>query len=239
MSLWATAEANGFATGIWGTYRQWKEKGAQVRKGEKSTPVIFYKEYDVEPSGDDDNGKRHVARASRVFNASQVDGYELPELPHIEPVKRIARADHFLKATRATILHGGERAYYRPSTDEIRIPDEGRFIETASRTRTEGYYSVILHELTHWSGAPTRCDRQLRNRFGDDAYAMEELVAELGAAFLCAELSITAETRLDHAQYIATWLDVLKADNKAIFAAAAKANEAVSYLKKLQTGQEV
>jgi len=180
-----------------------------------------------------------VARASRVFNASQVDGYQLPELPHIEPVERIARAEYFLTATRATILHGGERAYYRPSTDEIRIPDEGRFIETASRTRTEGYYSVILHELTHWSGAPTRCDRQLRNRFGDDAYAMEELVAELGAAFLCAELSITAETRLDHAQYIATWLDVLKADNKAIFAAAAKANEAVSYLKKLQTGQEV
>jgi len=242
VNLWVTAEIHGFSTGIWGTYRQWSEKGAQVRKGEKSSLVIFYKEFrinaDVEPDLDQsngiDDGKRRVARASYVFNADQVEGFEPDPLPHNDPVERINSVDRFVTSTKAEISHGGDRAYYRNSSDHIQIPDESRFIETENGTRTEGYYAVLLHELTHWTSDKRRCDRQLGKRFGDNAYAMEELIAELGAAFLCAELSITSEPRPGHASYIANWLSILKSDNRAIFTASAKANQAVTYLKSLQ-----
>jgi antirestriction protein ArdC len=110
------------------------------------------------------------------------------------------------------------------------MPDEVRFKATETSTATEGYYSTLFHELTHWTGRKDRCKRDLNNRFGDDAYAMEELVAELGAAFLCAELEISAQPREDHAGYIQHWMKVMKADKKAIFTAAARANEATGYL---------
>jgi antirestriction protein ArdC len=130
--------------------------------------------------------------------------------------------------------HGGSRAFYRPSTDSIHLPPREAFIGTATSSPAETYYSTLLHELVHYSGHETRCNRQLGKRFGDDAYAMEELVAELGAAFLCADLQITAEPRADHAQYLSHWLTVLKADNKAIFTAASKASEAATFLAALQ-----
>ena len=239
VNLWVTAEIHGFSTGIWGTYRQWSENGCQVRKGEKSSLVIFYKEFNVEASDDDDDGNgtsaRRVARASRVFNADQVDGFEPDPIPHSDPIERIKSVDRFVTSTHADIKHGGDRAFYRRSSDHIQMPDETRFIDTDHGTRVQGYYAVLLHELTHWTSDKHRCDRQLGKRFGDNAYAMEELIAELGAAFLCAELNITSEPRPDHASYIANWLEVLKSDNKAIFAAAAKANQAVTYLKSLQS----
>ncbi len=122
VSLWVSAEAQGYAAPIWATYRQWAELDCQVRKGEKATLVIFYKEYETEPDADnaDDDGKRRVARASYVFNASQVDGYMLPDAPQpLGPIERILEADRFLTATGANIVHGGERAFYRPSTDTI------------------------------------------------------------------------------------------------------------------------
>jgi antirestriction protein ArdC len=235
VSLWVAAEVRQYATPLWATYKQWSELGAQVRKGEKSSLVIFYKEFetDRDPADEGDDGKRRVARASYVFNAEQVDGYTRPDAPEsLGPVERIAAADNFVSATKARIEHGGESAYYRPSTDHIQMPAEGLFVDTATMSRTEGYYATLVHELAHWSGAKSRLNREMGKRFGDQAYAAEELVAEIGAAFLCAELGITQETRADHAQYLAQWLRLLKSDSKAIFTASARASEAAEYLKR-------
>jgi len=265
VSLWASAEINRFTTGTWATYKQWQSIGAQVRKGERSTVGVFYKKYvpnrksetetagnqngkfddrdekntSRDNSGDGDPGKeprpRWFARAFRVFNADQVDGYDsdehTEEIPEESLVERIERAETFVESTGATIGHGGGRAYYNPSGDYIQMPGVVRFRDTETSTATEGYYATLFHELTHWSGHKGRCDRDLTGRFGDASYAMEELVAELGAAFLCAELGISAQPREDHAGYIAHWLEVMRKDAAAIFTAAAKASEAARYLK--------
>jgi antirestriction protein ArdC len=264
VSLWASAEINRFTTGTWATYKQWQSIGAQVRKGESSTLGVFYKKYvpsqksvagpaekqsgrfenrGDENSGRDDSGDgesgeeprpRWFARAFRVFNADQVDGYEPDEhsekLPEESLVERIERAEAFVETTGATIGHGGGRAYYNPTGDYIQMPGEVRFRDTETSTATEGYYATLFHELTHWSGHKRRCDRDLTGRFGGASYAMEELVAELGAAFLCAELGISAQPREDHAGYIAYWLEVMREDAAAIFTAAAKASEAARCL---------
>ncbi|MGE5512912.1 MAG: ArdC family protein [Bacteroidota bacterium] len=238
VSLWVSAECQGFAAPIWATYRQWAELGAQVRKGEKATLVVFYKEYETEPNPEDDSddGKRRVARASYVFNAAQVDGFALPDAPQpLGPIERILEADRFFASTGARVAHGGERAFYRPSTDTIHMPDEGLFCGTDTMTRSEAYFAVLGHECIHWSGAEHRLNRAFGKRFGDAAYAAEELVAEIGSAFLCAELGITEGTpRPDHAQYLAQWLTLMTSDSRAIFTAAARASEAVAYLKALQ-----
>lgn len=183
VNLWVAAEARGFSSPIWATYKQWGEIGAQVVKGARSELVIFYKEFEVEASpGDaDDDGKRRVARASFVFNAAEVEGFTPPELPTpLEPIERIEVADKFIRATQAVIAHGGDRAYYRPSSDTIQMPDEHLFCGTDTMTRDESYYAVVLHELTHWTGAEKRCARNLEPRFKHDAYAAEELVALSG-----------------------------------------------------------
>lgn len=239
VALWASAINRGYPSGIWATYRQWGEVGAQVRKGEKASTVIFYKEFNVEADEADpqDDGRRRFARASSVFNIAQVDGFALPEMPFLSPIARLEAAEGVIRATGADIRHGGDRAYYRMrgldgSGDFIQMPDEHLFAAADESQRTEDYYSVLLHELTHWTSPDSRCNRDLGKRFGDHAYAMEELVAELGAAFLCAELGISQALRPDHAGYIANWLEVLKADARAIFTAAAKASEAVAFIKK-------
>jgi antirestriction protein ArdC len=232
LTLWAAGDAAGYEAGTWGTYKQWAEAGAQVRKGEKASYIVFYKEITVasEEANEDDSGTRLFARATPVFAAEQVDGYASPALPEppTNPIEPIERAEAFIAATGATIVHGGGRACYVPRTDNIHMPCLDRFRDA------EAYTSTKLHELTHWSGIETRCNRQFGKRFGDDAYAMEELVAELGAAFLCADLGITDATRADHAQYLDNWLRVLKADKKAIFTAASKASQAAAFLAGLQ-----
>ena len=144
----------------------------------------------------------------------------------MEPIEA---AEAFVAATGANIVHGGSRACYVPRTDNIHMPPRDMFFGTATSSAAEAYASTKLHELTHWTSAETRCNRQLGKRFGDDAYAMEELVAELGAAFLCADLGITDTPRADHAQYLDNWLRVLKADKKAIFTAASKASQAPAF----------
>jgi len=237
VSLWVSAELQAFSAPVWATYKQWREMDCQVRKGEQSSLVVFYKEYEAQPDPEtaDDDGKRRVARASYVFNASQVDGYAQPDAPtSLGPVERLEAVDLFIASTQAQIAHGGDRAYYRPSTDQIQMPDEGLFCGTDTMNRAESYYAVLVHELTHWTGAKQRLDRTLGKRFGDQAYAAEELVAEIGSAFLCAELGITQDTRADHAQYLAQWLQLMKSDSRAVFTAAARASEAVAYLKRLQ-----
>jgi antirestriction protein ArdC len=239
LSLWATADDKGYVSGIWGTYRQWAEIGALVRKGEKATFVVIYKELRYASDADGNAGNvetRLLARATPVFAAEQVDGYvsSKQETPPTT-LQPSDRAEAFALATGAAIIHGGNRAYYRPSTDSIHLPESARFIGSPTSTPEESYYATLLHELTHWTSHAKRCNRQLGARFGDHAYAMEELVAELGAAFLCADLGISDAPRADHAQYLSQWLTVLKADKRAIFTAASKASEAVAFLEAIQS----
>jgi antirestriction protein ArdC len=236
--LWASAELHGFTSPVWATYRQWQSIGAQVRRGERASPVVFYKR--TEFQAEDDQGEpttktRLFARSSRVFNADQVDGFQPENLAPVLPdqTERLQQAEAFIAATRADIRYGGDRAFYSPAGDFISIPARERFTGTATSTATEAFYSTVLHELTHWSGAAPRCNRDLTGRFGDNAYAMEELVADLGAAFLCSDLGITSTPRADHAAYLASWLKVLKDDTKAIFTAASKASEAAEFLTRL------
>jgi antirestriction protein ArdC len=237
VTLWVAAESLGYGAPIWATYKQWQQLGIQVRGGEKASLVIFYKQYSAEPNPEDvdDDGTRRVARASYVFNAAQTENYAPAATPEpLGPIERIEAADQFLKNTGARIEVGGDRAYYRPSTDTIHMPDEGLFTGTETMTRSESWYATGLHEGTHWAGAPSRLNREFGKRFGDQQYVAEELVAEIASAILCAEFSITQDTRPDHAQYLAHWLKLLKDDDRAIFTAAAKASEAVTYLKGLQ-----
>lgn len=235
LALWVAALHSGYSRPVWGTYRQWQERGAQVRKGQKASLIVFYKtitvERDADETGEAETGERLFARASYVFNADQVDGFAPPDpLPAAPLFAPLEAADRFAARAGADIREGGTRACYSPTDDIIRMPDRTRFHGTSTMSAGEAYYATLMHELTHWSGAPERCARDLKHRFGSEAYAMEELVAELGAAFLCADLRITPEPRPDHASYIANWLAVLKADKKAIFTAASAAQKAVDFL---------
>lgn len=232
--LWVAAQEGGYSENAWATFKQWSEKGASVRKGEKGTPIIWFKMLeckDADDAGADEDGRRiPCARLSWVFNVSQVDGYQ-PEkgrTPDDNQVSPIAQADALIAASGAKLTHQGGQAYYRPSTDEIVLPPQHLFTGTSTSSATEAYYGVALHELTHWT-AP-RLQRELGKRFGDNAYAAEELVAELGAAFLCAKLGIEAEPRADHAKYLAHWIKILKNDRRAFITAASKASEASDYL---------
>lgn len=230
ITLWAVAEARHYESGTWATYQQWQERGAQVRKGEKSTSVFFWKNLH-EGAGDEQAGEnggeqsraRFVAKAYNVFNAEQVDGYSAPAVAVLSEAERIARAEAFFAAIPAKISDGG-RACYIPAEDRVEMVPFARFKDAKS------FYSVLAHELTHWSGAKSRLDRNLSGRFGSESYAMEELVAELGAAFVAGQLGLPSEPRTDHAPYIASWLKVLKSDSRAIFTAAGKAQSAADYL---------
>ncbi len=234
VALWASADQNGYSSGLWGTYRQWAEAGAQVRKGEKAAHVVFYKEISI-ADDEDQPETRLIARASPVFAAEQVEGYAPSRSDAAAPpMTPIEQAEAFAAKTGATIEHGGERAFYRPSADLIVLPPREAFIGTPTISPAEAYYATAFHELIHWTGHESRCNRQLGRRFGDAAYAAEELIAELGAAFLCADVDVSAEPRVDHAQYLDHWLKLLKADKRAIFTAASKASEAVAYLTAAQ-----
>lgn len=236
VTLWVEAQIRGCSVPVFGTYKQWQEAGCQVRRGEKASLVVFYKEYEVdpEPEAEYDDGKRWVAKGYWVFNAEQVDGFEMPEAAPDSLVERCLRVDGFMNATGAKVRHGGQSAYYDPREDIIQMPGQGLFTGTDTSNATEAYYSTLLHETCHWTGHKSRLDRDLGMRFGKDAYAAEEPIAELGAAFLCADLQVTPSLREDHAQYIDHWLKIMKGDKKAIFTAAAKANQALEYLQRKQ-----
>jgi antirestriction protein ArdC len=235
LALWVEAQANGYSSNLWGTYRQWSEKGAQVRKGAKASCSVFYKQISI-PSEEGAEELRPVIRATPVFNADQVDNWsdgEASAVPEADPFAPLPHIEMFIAATAAKVVHSGGLACYNPSTDAVHMPDRKRFIGTPTSTPTQAYYSTLSHELVHWTGAKHRCDRELTQRFGTNAYAMEELIAELGAAYLCSDLCLTAEPRPDHAQYIASWLQVLRHDKRAIFTAASSANRAVEFLQAL------
>jgi antirestriction protein ArdC len=228
--LWAAAQAKGYASGEWGTYQQWQDKGAQVRKGEKATLVVFWKFANQagESRSDGDapiSGSRLLfTKGYSVFNAAQVDGYTPKAEAERPMLERIEQTDAFFKAIGSDVRHGGNQAFYSPAGDYVQMPPFAAFRDAVS------YYSVLAHEHTHWTANAARCNLELGKRFGDGAYAAEELIAELGAAFTCAHLGLSTEPREDHAQYLQSWLRVLKADKRAIFTAASKAQQAADWL---------
>lgn len=235
--LWAAATAQGFAAPLWLTYKQAQELGGQVRKGEKGSLVVYANtisrtELD-EATGEELERDIPFMRGYTVFNADQVDGlpahFYAMQQPAILPVARIERAEGFFASVGADIRHGGNQAFYTMAEDRVQMPAFEVFRDA------EAYYATLLHELCHWTKHPTRLARDFgRKRFGDEGYAMEELVAELGAAFVCADLALTQEVRAEHAYYIASWLKALKDDKRAIFAAAAHAQKAADFLAALQ-----
>lgn len=240
LSLWFNQQNKSFTSNHWATFKQWKEKGAQVRKGEKGSRIIFYKTLRVteeNSQGGEEEVFIPMLRLYTVFNANQVDGYERSESKpaDLDLVNRIETADQFCMQTGADIRHGEAQAYYHRLNDYINMPQTSLFIDTEHASASENYYSTLFHELTHWSGAPHRLDRdKAKNSREREKYAFEELVAELGAAFLCAQLGITQTTRDSHAIYIKGWLQALKNGNRFIFQAAAQAAKASEYLNGLQ-----
>tara|TARA_R110000822_G_scaffold43512_2_gene117356 strand:- start:850 stop:1713 length:864 start_codon:yes stop_codon:yes gene_type:complete len=228
--LWSA----GYTDQRFGTYKAWKDKGAQVRKGEKSTVITFWKMLETRNKETGEKENFPMLRTFNVFNAEQC--VNVPELVIPEPLPELERnaiADTFIANTGADIRTESNRAYFVPSHDFIALPEMGAFSDSDS------YYGTLLHELTHWTGHKDRLARTFGKSFGDNEYAKEELVAELGSVFLCVELQVTAEPRADHAKYLNSWIKGLKDDKKMIIQASSKASKAVEYLKELQETEQL
>ena len=233
--LWGEAVEKGYTSSTWMTYKQAETLNAHVRKGEKGSLVVFadrYTKTEANDKGEDVEHSIPFMKAYTVFNVQQIEGlpaqYQPAPTPDAAPLPLFEDAEKFFAGTGAVFRHGGNRAFYAPSADFIQLPPADAFRDA------ESYAATKAHELTHWTGHKDRMAREFGKRFGDQAYAFEELVAELGAAFLCAELGVTPETREDHAAYLGHWLAVLKSDKRAIFTAAAHAQRAADYLHGLQ-----
>ncbi|WP_149535762.1 ArdC family protein [Siccirubricoccus phaeus] len=232
--LWSASVARGFACPLWLTFKQALELGGHVRKGETGELVVYANTITrTETKDDGTEAEREIPflKGYTVFNAEQCEGlpahyYTKAPGPVLTPMQRIEAADAFFAATGADIRHGGTRAYYAEGGDYVQMPPFETFRDA------ESYAATLAHELTHWTKHEKRLARDLgRVKYGDEGYASEELVAELGAAFLCADLGITPEVRDDHAAYIASWLKVLKDDRRFVFSAAGHAQRAVDYLR--------
>lgn len=234
--LWAEAVNRGFQAATWMTFRQAVELGAHIRKGEHGATVVYANRIvraEADEAGQDVEREIPFLKAYTVFNLDQIE--DLPERYRVEapapqePLARIAEAEAFFGHLSADIRHGGVQAYYAIHPDYVQMPPFECFDDA------ESYYATLAHECTHWTRHPTRLDRDFgRSRWGDEGYAREELVAELGAAFLCADLGVELTPREDHAGYIGHWLEVLRGDKRFIFTAAAHAQRAADFLHGLQ-----
>lgn len=228
--LWGAGFSEGYASQDWLTFRQALAAGGSVRKGERGTTVVyadrFTPEAEKERARETGEDARVVPFLKRftVFNLDQCEGLDrlAPEPAPLPEREIVPRAEALIRASCADLRIGGDHAYYHPDEDYIRVPPQPAFFAQIN------YYRTALHELTHWTGHPTRLHRDQSGGFGTPAYAREELTAELGSAFLCAALDIAPTVR--HADYLAHWLTVLRSDNRAIFRAAGQASKAADYL---------
>lgn len=241
LSLWESAMSQHFTAPIWMTFKQAKELGANVKKGAKGTLVVYADRItrtETREDGQESERGIYFMKAYPVFNVEQIEGlpthFYAPAAAPLDPVHRIEAADQFFANTGADIRHGGNDAYYAAHSDHVQMPPFEAFRDA------ESYCATLAHEMTHWTKHTSRLDRDFgRKAFGDTGYAREELVAEIGAAFLCCDLGITPEPRDDHAAYLDHWLAVLKEDKRAIFRAAAHAQRAVDFLHGLQMGTSI
>ena len=243
--LWTAALEAGYGSSYWMTYRQAQRRGGQVRRGESATRVFFAKPITVREkreteqaessaNADEERKRIYLRKAYAVFNADQIEGLparfesgRVDEGTKEEPYP----LESWFSNLDVPIRTGGSLAFYSPAEDRIQMPPRPAF-ESADL-----YFATLCHEAVHATGAKHRLDRQFGQR-GTSAYAFEELVAELGSAFLCADLGIESSPRDDHAAYIGHWLKLLDDQPNALFAAGTKAEQAVAYLRGLQPGQE-
>ncbi|HDR2836474.1 TPA: DUF1738 domain-containing protein [Enterobacter mori] len=222
MLLWGSAAKQGFQYSRWLTYKQAQELGGQVHKGEHGTTAIFYKTLEKEDE-DGEIEKIPMLKSFTVFNVEQIDGLAIKSVPQlVTEFDPLPQAEALITRSGAKITEQGVKAFYRPATDEIILPERFRFADAAN------FYATGLHELVHWTGAASRLNREKGNKFGSEAYAFEELIPELGSAFLMADLGIMGEVQ--HESYIASWLKALKGDKRYIFKAAAAASKAHRWL---------
>jgi len=226
--LWMTAQDRGYRGKHWMTFKQALELGGCVRKGEKAAPIVFYKKLEIREENDQGEEVMRglpMLRQYSVFSVDQIDGlpdrFAPPALERVASKDRDARAEAALRSSGASVREdGGNRAYYDRATDRIHLPAFADFRSVG------GFLATMAHELVHWTGAPDRLARTFGRQFGDRDYAFEELVAEIGAAFVCARLGVAGEHLESHAGYIDHWLKVMKDDKRAIFRAAALAQSA-------------
>jgi antirestriction protein ArdC len=243
--LWGQAEEAGYRSPFWMTFKQAQEYGANVRKGEKGTQIVYANRVtksETNEAGEDVERSFGFLKAYSVFNAEQIENLPAQFLPPSPPPAQVPdekdwtayeAASAWFEGIPAQVRHGGDKACFIPSLDRIDLPDREDFFTA------QHYFSVRAHETVHWTKMESRLNRDFgRERWGDEGYAMEELVAELGAAFTMAELGMVPAIREDHAPYIAHWLSVLKSHGKAILTAAAKASDALEYMSKFQQVSE-
>ena len=239
--LWGKAEAAGYRAPHWMTFKQALEYGGNVRKGEKGTQIVYTNrvtKFETNEVGEDVERSFGFLKSYTVFNVEQIDNLPakfalkepiVTDTPDAKDWTACAAPLAWFEAIPAEVIHRGDKAFYILSLDRIELPERDNFFSPSA------YFSTRGHETTHWTKAETRLNRDFgMSRFGDAAYAMEELVAELGAAFTMAELGLVPAIREDHAPYIAHWLVALKNDSKAILTAAAKASDALEVMSKFQ-----
>jgi antirestriction protein ArdC len=226
-----TAWSKGYGSSFWLTFNQAKAKGGTVRKGEKSSMVVFWKQYETTDTDTGDAKKIPVLRYYNVFNVEQCDGIAAPDAPSFQPTdfKPVEEAEKMVKgyADAPAIEHGGQQAFYRPGTDTVRLPEPARFASS------EEYYSTLFHELAHSTGHSKRLDRKLDTEpkpFGSADYGKEELIAEMAAAFLCGHAGIKPAVIENQAAYLQGWLKQLKQDKKLVIAAAGAAQKAADWI---------
>ena len=226
---------SGYQSNVWASFKQWQDLGAKVKLHEKGTQIVFYKPVSgvkKNEQGEVESVYNCVFNTSYVFNAEQVEGIEIkPRDIEDKPFLNNVNIDNMVNNTGASIRHGGNSAYYKRDDDFINMPVKSDFNSEAN------YYATLLHELTHWSGAKHRLDRTKGKRFGDVAYAFEELIAELGSAFLCEKFAVKGDIR--HEGYIQSWLQALKNDNKMIFKASAYAQKSTDYIVNFEALKQV
>lgn len=222
---------NEFKSNQWATYKQWEKLGATVRKGSKGTDIVFFDKVMITDKITEEQAMIPLLKGFSIFNADQVEGYDA------KPVEEQAKPDFNHKATDqlvsdsgAIIKHGGGKAFYAPQPDFIQMPEKADFKGTKDSTPEQSYYGTLLHELCHWTGHKTRLDRKLIGRFGSNAYAFEELIAETGSTFLAAMLGLEKEPTPDHAKYLNNWLEVLKSDKRAMMKAFGQAQKAADFI---------
>ena len=222
----------------WGTYAAWSRLGKQIRKGQKGTTIVFFKMLESK-NGEvnfhtNEPVKIPMMKCYTVFNESQTQDYKVAPVVGGTEFSHVL-ADTWVKNTGANVEHLHARAFYNPNSDHINMPPMKTFFATDDANAEQNYYGTLFHELTHWTGHASRCDRNLKGKSDRKAYAFEELVAELGACFQSVHFGIEpVETNPDHAKYLNSWMEALKDDNKFIFQASAKANKAITFLNELQ-----
>jgi antirestriction protein ArdC len=231
-------EIHNYDNNEWGTFKMWNDMGYRLKKNEKCSYVFFNKPFEVEdPTKLDEFGnpkkkKIFYLKPYAVFNANQVEGYEVKKAQAPNKAKALKNVDKYVENTGAEISHGGDRAYYSPNFDRIQMPSKESFLGT------EEYYGTLLHELVHWTGHEKRCKRDFSGFFGSEAYAIEELVAETGSAILCSILGISQTVREDHLKYVNSWIKNLENKPEQVIKAINKSTKAIEHLDSLQTTEE-